>query len=357
MNTKILSLILHLSDQELLEQVKSLAEREREATASLIVHLAELDRRRLYLEQGYSSMFTYCTGVLHLSEYAAYARIEAARLAKRFPVILEMLEDGSVNLTTVGLLAPHLTEENHKEVLEDARHKSKRQVEEIRARLNPQPPVPSSIRRLPTATNSAAQPAQHEGEARLQPSNDGQGMESPAIPFLAFAPHQPRSAIVVPLAPERYKVQFTANAETYEKLRLAQNLLRHEIPNGDPAAIFDRALSALLQDLAKRKLAATDRPRGSRGLVSNSRQVPAEVKRAVWLRDSGRCAFVAHNGRRCTEEGFLEFHHVTPHAAGGQPTADNIELRCRAHNGYEAELDFGMRNRSVVSEPRAADFG
>ncbi len=169
--------------------------------------------------------------------------------------------------------------------------------------------------------------------------------------------HQPRPAAVVPLAPERYKVQFTASAETYEKLRLAQNLLRHEIPNGDPAAIFDRALTALLQDLAKKKLAATDRPRESRGVVSGSRHIPADVRRAAWLRDGGRCAFVGRKGRRCNEQGFLEFHHVTPHAVGGPPRVDNIQLRCRAHNGYEAELDFGPRNPSAVREPHALYLG
>ena len=148
-------------------------------------------------------------------------------------------------------------------------------------------------------------------------------------------------------------MQFTASAETYKKLRLAQDLLRHQIPDGDPAEIFDRALTALLEDLAKKKLAATDRPRESRDHPPGSRHIPAEVKRAVWLRDGGRCAFVGRNGRRCTEQGFLEFHHVTPHASGGPPTINNIQLRCRAHNGYEAELDFAARNTSVVREPHA----
>ncbi len=119
----MLSSVAQLSDQELLARVKRLAAREREATASLLAHLAELDERRLYLAEGCSSLFTYCTQVLHLSEHAAYGRIEAARAGRRFPVILEMLCDGSVNLTTVGLLATHLTHENHREVLDGARHK------------------------------------------------------------------------------------------------------------------------------------------------------------------------------------------------------------------------------------------
>ena len=73
-----------LSDDDLVAAVSSLARCEREATAGLLAHLAELDARRLYLAAGFSSLFTYCCAVLHLSEPAAYNRIEAARTARRF---------------------------------------------------------------------------------------------------------------------------------------------------------------------------------------------------------------------------------------------------------------------------------
>ena len=140
-----------LSNHELLARVKLLAEGERVATAALIAHLAEQYERRLYLADGCSSLFTYCTQILHLSEHAAYARIEAARVVRRFPLTLEKLADGSVNLTTINLLAAHLTAENNQELLDTAQHTSKRQVEELVARLRPQPPIPTSVRRLPTA--------------------------------------------------------------------------------------------------------------------------------------------------------------------------------------------------------------
>jgi hypothetical protein len=149
--------------------------------------------------------------------------------------------------------------------------------------------------------------------------------------------------MVSPLASDRYVVRFTVNAKTCEKLRLAQDLLRHAVPSGDTGEIFDRALTALLEDLARRKFAATERPRAGRGATEGSRHIPAEVKRAAWLRAGGRCAFVGQGGRRCTERGFLEFHHVTPYGAGGESTVDNIELRCRAHNAYEADLYYGPR--------------
>src|SRR6185295_4967695 len=101
-----------------------------------------------------------------------------------------------------------------------------------------------------------------------------------------------RPPVVSPLAPERYKVQFTVSKAVYDKLRRVQNLMRHSIPNGDPAAIFDRALTMLLSDLEKKKLAAVRKPRNATTTSSASRHVPAAVKRVVWARDGGRCAFV-----------------------------------------------------------------
>src|SRR3990172_5715181 len=335
MDPHVLSSVARLSEEAVVARVKHLAARERAATAALIAHLAELDARRLHLAEGCSSLFTYCVQVLQFSEHAAYGRIEAARAARRFPVVLERLADGSVNLTTIGLLAAHLTTENHREFLEAARGKSKRQVEELVARVRPKPPVAAAVRRLPISRATAASPeAPHDAVGSADQAGHPQAAGH-------AAPPPARPPVVGPLAPQRYKVQFTASAETVEKLRRAQALLRHQIPDGDPAAIIDRALSVLLQDLGRQKMAATDRPRGSHGPTSRSRHMPAAVRRAVWLRDGGRCAFVSRTGRRCAEKAFLEFHHVVPYAAGGAPTADNIQLRCRAHNGYEAELYFG----------------
>ncbi len=154
-------------------------------------------------------------------------------------------------------------------------------------------------------------------------------------------------------------MQFTACAELHAKLREAQALLRHQIPDGDLEQIFDRALEALLATLRKQKLAATQRPRGHRSQgpeatsIPGSRHIPTAVRRAVWARDGGRCAFVSSNGRRCGEEAFLEFHHILPYAKGGPSTVDNIELRCRAHNGHEAERHFGPSHKDAVREESA----
>ena len=422
MRPGILESLRRLTDAELVARVEALAGREHGDTALLVAHLAELDTREWFLRAGYSSLFTYCRDALALSEHESYNRIEVARAARRFPVVLELLACGAVNLTTVRLLAPHLTPDNHAGVLESARGKRRAEVEEIVARLAPFPEVPPSIRKLPPprpayppplprgpegqgvplasgATGSLASPgspvgtpfdpapggfapcslAPGDGPAAGSPAPAGPAQTpggppasspSPAAPagtFPAAAPplqaypaahsYRQPSGEVTPVAPDRYRLQCTIDGTTLEKLRLAKDMLRHAIPSGDDAAILDRAFTALLADLARSKFASVENPQPPRAAAPGSRHVPADVKRAVWVRDLGRCAFVGTDGRRCNERAFVEFHHVRPYAAGGEATVDNIQLRCRRHNGYEARTFFDRGREAdgggVLREPRA----
>jgi 5-methylcytosine-specific restriction endonuclease McrA len=260
--------------------------------------------------------------------------------------VLDDLASGAVTLTAVTLLAPHLTEDNHRDVLESARHKPKRHVEQIVARLHPRPDVPAAIRRLPERRAPSASAVlvavDVESRAAMQPA-------PAAMPASVAVPSRPAPSVVTPLAPERFKVQFTVSRETHDRLRRAQDLLRHAIPNGDPAEVFDRALTLLIGHLEKQKFAAVERPRAARSAWSNGRRIPAAVRRTVWHRDGGRCAFVGHEGR-CAATGHLEFHHVVPFARGGVATEENIQLRCRAHNQHEAELEFSLRRPLFVRE-------
>src|SRR5882672_6423927 len=158
MKNDMLVSLRHLSDAALVAGLANSLTRERDETASVVAHLAELDTRDVHLREGYTSLFVYCRDALGLSEWEAYNRIEVARAARRFPVILDMLADGSVNLTTVKLLASHLTLANHRGVLESARGRRKPEVEEIVARLSPRPDVPPSVRRLPAPRSVSTTP-------------------------------------------------------------------------------------------------------------------------------------------------------------------------------------------------------
>lgn len=311
--------VAQLSNSKVLSETRRLAACEQAATADLVVMLAELDARKLYFEAGFNSLFSFCTDELHLSEDAAYTRIEVARISRVFPMVLELVSEGSLSVTNARLLIPVLTHENQHDVLEAARNQRKRAVELLIARLRPQPDVPAVIRKLPCAAlplaSAATAPAP---EARL-----------PAPP--ATRP------VIAPLAPERFKIQFTADGETHELMRKAQALARHRIPSGDIAQIVKLALRVFVADLERTKAGIVLNPRRSKPARRGSRYIPRDVKRAVWIRDAAQCAFEGPQGR-CPERNFLEFHHLRPFAEGGSTCFDNLELRCRAHNVYEAEL-------------------
>ncbi len=138
-----------ISDDELLRRLSKLLSESRRVDAELIAHIGEADARRLFAREACSSMFVYCTQVLHLSEAEAYLRIAVARAVRRHPVLLEMLGDGRLHLSGIAKLTPHLTGPNRDEFLARAVHKSKRQIEELIAEIKPKPDVPTGVRKLP----------------------------------------------------------------------------------------------------------------------------------------------------------------------------------------------------------------
>src|SRR5438093_1829405 len=101
--------LVHLADGILLSNLAALVARDRGTTAELLAHIAEVDTRRLYVPEGFPSMFLYCVHQLRLSEDSAYKRIQAARTARQFPHIFDALADGRLHLTAVKLLGPYLT--------------------------------------------------------------------------------------------------------------------------------------------------------------------------------------------------------------------------------------------------------
>ena len=347
----------HLTDDELVAEVRLLSRSEREATARLIAHLAELDARELYVPAGYSSLYSYCHEGLGYSEDAAYNRKAAAQIARRYPVVVDMLADGRLSLTAVRLLAPVLNESNHQATLAEATGKRKREVEKLVARLEPRRDVPSTIRKLPAKAIATVPERESVGELpglamggeTGETSGDALFAAPPAVPP-ARATKRPE---VAPIAPDRFRVQFTIDEETENKLRRIQELLKREIPDGDPAAIFDRALTVLLERVESRKHGLTSRPRTAGAVKPGSRHTPAAARRDVVQRDARQCAFVAPDGRRCTERTYIEYHHARlPYAHGGAATVENMALHCRAHNAYEGERIFGRHLPPEVREAR-----
>jgi len=362
-----------LSDEQLLQSTAALLSHSRHDESDLLAHIGEIDVRCLYARFAVSSMFGYCTSVLHLAEHEAYMRITAARAARVHPVLLAMLADGRLHLTGVVRLAPHLTTENCETVPEQATHKSMRQIEELIAELSPQPDAPAVIRKLPERGRAAeallpmpaGRAADREWTAApllsASPGTVGPGVGdrateelvskrvAVAAPIVSVSP----AASIRPTAPGRYKVQFTASATLRDKLERLQDLM----PQADLAVVIEVAVSEKLARLEARRFGAVRAPREASGKAmacrppgpvgaggkktTSSRRIPAAVRRTVWERDGGRCRYVDAQGRRCDATRRLELHHRYPFGYGGGPTVDNICLMCRTHNRRLAVVDYG----------------
>ena len=318
----------HVSDEALARDLRAAVCHERGGTAMVIAHIAEFDARNLYLPAAQPSMFAYCVHELRLSEDAAYKRIQAARAARRFPVLFEALADGRLHLAAICLLAPWLTPENADELIAAATHRTKAEIEGLLARRFPRSEAMGLVCPLPGLAPATAEPARAHvepgaGACQLAPGQVGTG------------------ARAVPVAPQRFLIEVTIGRDTEAKLRYAQDLLGHALPSGDLARVFDRALDALIEKLERRKLGSARRPRASARPSTRPRHVPAQVRRAVWERDGGQCTFVSEAGHRCPARKMLEFDHVEEVARGGRASVAGIRLRCRTHNQYAAECTFG----------------
>src|SRR5262245_30505603 len=333
-----------VTDDDLLGRLASLLADSRRSESDLVAHIGEVEERRLYAREGCPSMFAYCTQVLHLSEAEAYLRIWAARASRKHPLILDMLGDGRLHLSGIALLVPHLTHENEADLLARATHRTKRQIEELISEIAPRPDAPVVIRRVPSRTAPVREP--HRGglsESPRQLRPDGVGSSVTSAP------------VVKPLAPARYKVQFTASAELLDKLEELQKLMN--LDGADLAVVIEQAVTEKLERLRSKRFAVTRAPRAAEAKPSAMRHLPAWLKRAVYARDAGRCQFTDRHGRRCPETHRLEFHHRYPYGLGGDHSLRNVCLLCPAHNQYQADCDYGRatmaRHRSSGVSKRA----
>ncbi len=209
-------------------------------------------------------MFGDCTEVLRFSEATAFRRIAVARAARTVPLLLERIREGALHVAGAKLLAPTLTPENHVELLDLTRHKSKRAIEKILADRAPVPDVPARIRRLPSpkAVPGVRVSPEIAKPACEAPSREA-GLTKPVreVPSHEAPPSPPASRVPTPapspLGGGGFRVQFTASQALCDRLREAQALLRHQLPGGDMAEIFERALTLLVKDAKRKRFAQT----------------------------------------------------------------------------------------------------
>ncbi len=438
----------HLSDSELLATTRGLVGASNHVFAALLVHLAEVETRGLYRLRSCSSLYTYCIYELRFSEDAASRRAGAAKLVKRFPVLFEAIANGELHLTGLLTLGPHLTPENHVEVLARAKFRTKKEIAKLVRTLAPLPDVPDSIEPVRAALVAPRNPTWAEfveslcppvrelrpGERPQDWANDAE--LTPALARVA----EPPSELPPLTGPLLYQVQFTATEEHVTLVERAKALLSHRSIGTSLGDLHLQAMRLLVAQLERKRFGAApshrppravkrdapairqnhesiesadglDHPRqrddaGScrdtqpggephqrgdaqpnsdprqrgnscpdreppsdddprqrgdsppdgheppGGERERGRYIPVRVRRQVFERDGGRCAFVDERGQRCRETHWLEVHHLQPFERAGQHEIANLALRCHAHNALAAEQDFGRAHVEKRRESR-----
>jgi hypothetical protein len=400
--------LAHLSDRELLDKTRELVGRSNHVFAALLAHLAEVDARGLHRTRACASLYTYCIYELRFSEDAAARRAGAAKLVKRFPLLLSAIANGELHLTGLLLLGPHLTHDNLIEVLGRAKFRTKKELTKLVRELHPLPLVPDLVEPLRPEPRPLRRPTCEEYAASLAPAvrelppgerpkdwanepdepneisslladSEGGGVFDLATPVAVSAgslPHAPARANpawaeLPPIAgPQQYQVQFSTTEEHVRLIERAKALLARSKSGKSLGELHQEAMRLLVASLEKQKFAVTERLRrtSSKSASSkddqgnaresgkqpskrgNGRYVPAAVRRAVYERDAARCTYVDERGRRCQETHYLELHHRQPFGRRGAHSTANLTLHCRAHNVLAAELDFG---RSYLAPSQA----
>ena len=389
--------IARLPSDELTSRLYSLRVAERQLLVEFLAYLGELDMRKVFLELGFKSTFAFCTDHLGLTRSSAYRRMTAARLMVRFPVVAEYLADGRLGLTTLVEIREVLCEENLASLLGRAAGRTEDEVRVLVAALNPRPAPADLLRRLPerprvisssaapellpvTASSAAPElPASTASSAAPEllastasstapelPASTPVGAAGcgPALLFPADAPRgaeldggRARSACIEPISEELRVLRVTVGREFVQDLEAVRDALSHQIPDRGLEAVLHECIRRTLREVARRRTggdtartkvaAETPKPKGRR------RGIPAAVRKAVWRRDQGSCAFVSADGRRCGSTYQLELHHIQAFAKGGPATAVNISLRCSRHNRFHADEDFGAEKMARVTRGQA----
>jgi hypothetical protein len=356
---------LRITDNTTLHQAISTWHRkERRCQLQVLMHLAEIEQRKLYLDLGAMHLADYCQRYLQLSDNEAWLRVYVARAGLRFPGLLVAMADGAISLSVAGMLARQLRDDNVEELLQSCSGKSKREVEELlAARGVPSPPQRSSLRPIfvPLGKADESSPCQDKSGEHPDLFRDSSQETSTKEPV----ENELRTMLV-------HKLSCTISNETKEKLlRLAEVLgIVDPLANLDLVITKATDLALRVKDPAHRSaqktpVAQDTSPEGESGLstpekVKNtvaqkrecapessssaaprSRYIAVAVRRTLLTRAAYRCEFTSPEGIRCCQRTDLEIDHIYAFSCGGGNDISNLQVLCSAHNRrkYERERE------------------
>jgi len=304
------------SDFELLNKLHAAVRTERQITLQVLELLKQVETRKLYLTFGFGSLMEFCIKELHYSESAAYRRISAMKALCDVPVLEHKIADGSLSLAVISQAQSHIR-------LREKQTSTKMEIAEKKSLFQSLEGL--SIR---------------EAEKEL--------IQLDPQVFEALN----RKESVRQITPELQELKLILTSEMQQDLEKLKLLLSHSMPGASLTDVLKFAVKESIQkrdlqrELKLRKRKAQPAP-VEKGSMTKSAQsllahipvktagvripLPTSVKRLVWKKYQGQCAY-QHQGRRCSSRFQLEIDHVVSLAKGGENSILNLQLLCRAHN-------------------------
>ncbi len=340
------ALLRKFDDQEFIQQFEMTASIEHGASIKMLHFINDLERRKTFLELGYSSVFDFCVRRIKYSSSQAGRRIQAARCCRRYPEAWTYLREREVCMMTLAMVEAIITDDNKDDVFRRIRRASRREVERLLSEYRPPATLRDRIRYV-----QVAQPQARNVHAALLDRSVQRGL-----------PEEWRDSIPVQ---EKVFVQFLADDEFLKVFEEVQGL----VANGNGMTFAELITIVLIEYRDRHSHAAkherrvarststarhesvvtkngSTRPDSHRWECENaqyesSRHVPDNVRDDVFVRDAGQCTFVGWNGVRCSCKKGLQLDHIKPFAAGGTHDLSNLRLLCGAHNRLAAERTLG----------------
>lgn len=351
-----------LSDSDVTESTKKLVGHEHKVTFALLEHLNEIERRGIYLREGFSSLFHFCITALKYSESAASRRIRSARLIRRFPDAEILLKERKISFTTAAQIFTVLDASNQDEILSAVVGMPQKEVYALVARYQ-DPNKNRTPDRITPLTVLAPNNRFHSNESLELPKENiiqqqGQSLY-PNPQSVVVNPHshsQGQSSASIqsnqnylhssPEAVDRLRITFGAEREFLQLIEKAKQILSGKYPQGASLEeVFREALRLLIEKYDPEKRAerralddktsavATKSKDDSTRTVIH-RQIPIKIRDEVFRRDSSKCTYVSPSGQPCQSTWDLEIDHIRPFSMGGDHSLENLRLLCRAHNNF-----------------------
>lgn len=296
--------IKRLTNEDLLKKTALLAQEERKITLEVLLHLKEIERRRLHLDLGFSSLYEYTLKELKYSEGAAYRRVQAMRLLRDMPDVEQKISSGQLSLSTASKIQSSAKDKTVTAKMELVQQLEGRSAREVDQRLAASSPSRELTRWISAETV----------ELKIQLKKD---------PFKGL-----------------------------EELKALKS-------NTPGCSTFGKVVEELIQLGQEkwnplRRTASPTRRSGAQPPSLNPRHLSPSLRQEIWRRDQNQCTYTnPQTGQRCSARHYLHIDHILPVALGGRAESQNLRLLCSQHNQRRAEKTFPGAINSRLNPPAA----